>query len=161
RSAPPAPEPDEKPVAHVTPKPAPPPPPSAPKVPPDVPPPPPAPPQWDLPPKFPPSGLSSLNTSPPEQKGPAVTGRPLPARIPGPFPDFESKHEGPVTALALLPGGRQLLTGGMDQTIRVWDAVTGQELRTFTGQPGPVHALAVNGLGTLAASGGADGAVHV
>jgi WD40 repeat protein len=113
------------------------------------------------PPSARPNGLPPLNVSPPTATVGASVGGPMPAKVAIQVRDFEPKHGGPVHALALLPGGRQLLSAGADQQLRLWDAATGQVLRTFTGTPHSVLALAANGLGTLAASAGADGAVRV
>ena len=38
-------------------------------------------------------------------------------------------HSGPVLCLAMSSDGRRLVSGGSDNTVRVWEAVTGVELR--------------------------------
>lgn len=56
-----------------------------------------------------------------------------------------SAHTEPVTCMALMPGGRNLLSGSEDGTIRVWDIETGTELPRldfgFKIEP-PINAIA-------------------
>jgi WD40 repeat protein len=42
-------------------------------------------------------------------------------------------HSYPIYALAFSPDGRRLVSGSLDHTAKLWDAVEGRELRTFTG----------------------------
>src|SRR5262249_50434956 len=51
-------------------------------------------------------------------------------------------HTGRVTSLAFSPDGRQLVSGGIDRAIRVWDVATGENLATLPNDSGPVHDLA-------------------
>ncbi len=51
-------------------------------------------------------------------------------------------HEAPLYCLAFAPDGRTLATGGVDGTIRLWDATTGEELRRHRELPGLGSALA-------------------
>jgi WD40 repeat protein len=41
------------------------------------------------------------------------------------------RHGGPVSFVAFLPGGKELLSAGEDGLARVWDPATGKELRHF------------------------------
>jgi WD40 repeat protein len=62
-------------------------------------------------------------------------------------PRFERSlpHPGRVTALAYAPDSSALLTGCEDKRVRLWDAKTGRELRSFPGDPVAVHAVAYDG----------------
>jgi WD40 repeat protein len=42
------------------------------------------------------------------------------------------RHKDVVTLVAILPGGKELLSTGLDQTARIWDVRTGRELRRFS-----------------------------
>jgi WD40 repeat protein len=42
-------------------------------------------------------------------------------------------HRAGVFAVAFSPDGKQLVTGGADETIRLWDVTTGNEVRQFAG----------------------------
>ncbi len=52
-------------------------------------------------------------------------------------------HDGPVLALALLPGGAA--TAGADGAIKLWDPPTGRSLRTIAAHDGEARGLAVVG----------------
>jgi len=53
-------------------------------------------------------------------------------------------HAQPVRAVAATADGKLAVSGGEDQTVRLWDATTGQAVRTLGGQPaGPVSAVAI------------------
>src|SRR5262249_50866085 len=74
-------------------------------------------------------------------------GDPLPDGAIARLGTLRWRHEGNVTFAALLPGGGEVLTVGLDQTIRVWDCPTGKEVRRFekpapkavTGKVGPTN----------------------
>jgi WD40 repeat protein len=70
-------------------------------------------------------------------------------------------HTGPITGLAVTPDGAQLVTGGEDRTVRVWDTKTGKQLRSFQGHATKVTAVAVRSDGRQVASAAEDGAVRV
>ncbi len=42
-------------------------------------------------------------------------------------------HTGMIQAIAMSPDGRYVVTGGMDETAKVWDVASGQELHSFSG----------------------------
>lgn len=59
-----------------------------------------------------------------------------------------------VYSVAFSPDGKTLASGGMDNTIRLWDVSSGQELRTLTGHTDSVYSVSFSPDGTILASGG-------
>jgi WD40 repeat protein len=68
-------------------------------------------------------------------------------------------HEGPVRCLAF--GDGLLATGGVDATVRVWEARTGSLRRTLTEHTSPLRFLSFDASGLRLASGSADGTVQL
>jgi hypothetical protein len=58
------------------------------------------------------------------------------------------RHTGPVYSAAYSPDGTQIVTASDDQTARIWDAATGQEVRTLSGHTDPVLSAAYSQDGT-------------
>lgn len=54
-----------------------------------------------------------------------------------------SGHARGVLAVAFLPGGKKLVSGGLDQALRVWDVESGREERSLTNHTAAIMALAV------------------
>jgi WD40 repeat protein len=52
-------------------------------------------------------------------------------------------------------------SGGLDGTVRLWEAASGRALTTLTGHAGGVYGVALSGDGRLVASGGLDGTVRL
>src|SRR5262249_10858631 len=59
------------------------------------------------------------------------------------------------------PDGRRLASAGLDQTIKLWDITTGQEVLTLRGHLDSVFCLAFSADGHQLASGSADNTVRV
>jgi WD40 repeat protein len=64
-------------------------------------------------------------------------------------------------AVAVMPGGRTIVTGASDRTIRLWDARSGESKGVWQGAARPVRALAVASDGQLLAYGMQWGGVGV
>lgn len=67
-----------------------------------------------------------------------------------------SGHSDVVTCMAVFGGGRFLLSGSRDATLKVWNVRNGECLKTLQGHQGSVHALAILNDGQYALSGGVD-----
>ena len=70
-------------------------------------------------------------------------------------------HTGDVTCVALSPGGDLVASGSKDDSLRLWDAGTGEELRALLGHDNDVLAVAFSQDGDLLASGGRDGLIRL
>ncbi len=65
-------------------------------------------------------------------------------------------HGGAVYAVAISSDGSTVVSGSADQTVRVWDAETGQQRFQMNGHVGAVHSLAISPDGALVLTSGAD-----
>jgi len=70
-------------------------------------------------------------------------------------------HTAPVYAVEYLPDGKQIVTAGFDNTLRLWDAETLKPLRTMIGHSRIVLALAVSPDGKQIASGADDNTIKI
>ncbi|MFA5182648.1 MAG: caspase family protein [Syntrophales bacterium] len=66
-------------------------------------------------------------------------------------------HSGSVTAVALSPDGKYVLTADVDGNIKLWDAAGGFEIRTYTGQNQRIFGLHFSPDGKLFLSNGHGG----
>jgi WD40 repeat protein len=69
--------------------------------------------------------------------------------------------ESPVTAVAFLPGGKQLVTGARDGMLGIWNIETGQMVRRMRGAASEVTSLACSPDGRLLAAADKEGGVHL
>ncbi|UCG27542.1 MAG: caspase family protein [Bacteroidales bacterium] len=65
---------------------------------------------------------------------------------------IQTGHYASVTAVAYSPDGKFAATGSNDKTIKLWDALTGREIRTYHGNNGESRHLTFSLNGTLIAS---------
>jgi WD40 repeat protein len=73
----------------------------------------------------------------------------------------QDTHHQAVTALAWSNDGRYLASGSADTTIKVWDAVTGTVLQTYTGHGAAICALAWSPEGNRIASSAHHEGLHL
>ncbi len=57
------------------------------------------------------------------------------------------RHTGSVTSVAMDPGGRYLLSGSSDQTVRLWDTDSGEQVGLFVGHHDPIAYVAFHPFG--------------
>jgi len=67
-----------------------------------------------------------------------------------------AQHEGPVRALAFSPDGSQLVSGGQDNVLRVWDLAAGKERAVLRGHASHVRDCVFSPDGRLLLSAGRD-----
>ena len=70
-------------------------------------------------------------------------------------------HTQAVTAVAIHPDGRRLVSASYDHTLKVWEVETGTELATLTGHTQAVTAVAVHPDGRLLVSASYDHTLKV
>ncbi|KAG4431566.1 hypothetical protein IFR05_012951 [Cadophora sp. M221] len=70
-------------------------------------------------------------------------------------------HSSYVTSVAFSPDGKQVVSGSYDNTIRLWDAVTGAALQTLKGHSRSVTSVAFSPDGKQVVSGSYDNTVRL
>jgi WD40 repeat protein/serine/threonine protein kinase/Leucine-rich repeat (LRR) protein len=70
-------------------------------------------------------------------------------------------HSGPITKVCFSPNGQLLATAGHDQIVRIWDALSGQELLAFKGHVGAVMSVCFSPNGKRLASTDYEGIVKM
>lgn len=79
----------------------------------------------------------------------------------GPEQRRQFAHGGPVYGTAVSKDGTIVVSCSVDQTVRVWDNVTGQQKFSLAGHRGAVHAVALSADETFVVSSGADGTLRL
>ena len=70
-------------------------------------------------------------------------------------------HRNGVNSVAFSPDGTTLASGSSDNTVRLWDGVTGAHKATLRGHGGDVYSIAFSPDGTTLASGSSDNTVRL
>lgn len=70
-------------------------------------------------------------------------------------------HTSVVTQVIFSPDGKKLATASLDQTIKLWDHATGQELATLRGHQRPLRYITFSSDGKLLASASAAGDIRI
>ena len=69
-------------------------------------------------------------------------------------------HSGPVSA-TFSPDGQRIVSGSLDRTLKIWDANTSKELKTFTGHTSWVTSVSFSPDGQRLVSGSRDKKVKI
>ena len=70
-------------------------------------------------------------------------------------------HGGPVYGVAISRDGKTIVSCSTDQTVRIWDATTGQQRFQMNGHVGAVHAVALSPDESLVVTSGADKTIRL
>ncbi len=73
----------------------------------------------------------------------------------------QTGHYGEIQALVFSPDGRTWATGSADGTVKIWDLVTGAELRTIIAESKTIYSIAFSPDGKLIATGGFDQRINL
>lgn len=94
-------------------------------------------------------------------------GDPLPPHVLARLGTVRLRQQGPVNTVAFTPDGKLIASAGWTRTVHLWDAATGQEVRSLaipqqdaSGPPTSASCMALSPDGKLLAAGTFHGAVH-
>jgi Tol biopolymer transport system component len=73
------------------------------------------------------------------------------------LPRLAGHPTGGVRRLVFTPDGKQLVSGGFDGAVRVWDLASGKQVRVMQIESGTVYSIALSGDGKTLATAGRDG----
>ncbi len=77
------------------------------------------------------------------------------------LPAILKGHSNDVRSVAFNADGTSIVSGSRDNTVRVWDAITGTLIRTIEGHTNDVFAVAFSIDGTRIVSGSRDNTVRL
>jgi WD40 repeat protein len=72
-----------------------------------------------------------------------------------------SGHMGIVTCFTFLPDGTSIVSGSIDETVKLWDAQTGGVVKTFSGHTDSVRSVSISADCTIIASGSRDETIRL
>ena len=75
--------------------------------------------------------------------------------------EFSTGHTRWINSVTFSPDGETIASGSYDDTIRLWDAVTGELKRTLTGHTAEVFSVAFSPDGKTIASGNFDSTIRL
>jgi WD40 repeat protein len=90
-----------------------------------------------------------------------VHGDPLPPGARVRLGTLRWRHAGTVVSLAFSPDGKVLASGSADNSVRLWEAATGKELRRLAANQSGLRSLAFAPTGTTLATGTFDGLIRL
>ena len=70
-------------------------------------------------------------------------------------------HTRNVNSVAFSPDGRTIVSGSSDDTLRIWDAITGKHMQTLEGHTDSVYSVAFSPNGRIVASGSNDDTLRI
>ena len=105
-----------------------------------------------------PARFASNRAPSPRQRVVAVEGAAIAARSAVRTPPLDQLD---ARITGDLPDGRRAVSVSGDETLRVWDLETGDELEVVRGHEGPILGVAVSADGRQAASAGLDGTIRL
>jgi len=73
----------------------------------------------------------------------------------------QTGHTNAINSVAFAPDGRTLASGSVDNTIKLWDVVTGTELRSLRGHTDDINSVAFTPDGRMLASCSSDGTIKL
>ncbi len=74
---------------------------------------------------------------------------------------IQTGHYATVSVVCFSPDGRFAVTGSEDKTIKLWEAQTGREVRSYTGSPASITAVTISKDGRYLASVARDGNARI